>query len=627
MSRLLDRWAQRPRWTNLLAPITAVATVSMWRIESTAPAPGLDPGWIIALSMARRDGLRFGHDFVFTYGPLAFALVPTNISRSGLLVSIAVTAILSGTIALGTYWLLLMRTQRRLVAVAGAIGLVLLAPNATLLCESAAIVLLCMTIDQVARRRLPAEWWHIALGFLGGILMLAKVSSGTVVLIASALFALAWQQRLRRLVITLAAFFVTFLLGWIALGQHLTDIVPWFRDILSVSSGYSWAMGIEDPNRRWELFVAASVFIGLVGWVTWQLVKWFRSTPESSRLSTLELLALSAMGILLFFATFKEGFIRHDRHGRIFFFGVLYAAATLTRWRAVRYRGSAVAGMSLAVLCFTASAGSPLATNLDPSPSASAFFEVVNQIVSPDAQNTSLRNAEATARAVYQVPPEVLAAVDGHSVHVDPHDLGVAWAYNLEWLPPLMPQRYSAYTERIDSRTAERLTASDGPERILRSTDSAIDGRYNLLDGPQIVTAYLCDFLSVVETDRWQVLARSENRCGPREQISRTSVSAGQALAVPALSATDSVLFVSIEFDIGVVEEAMATFYKADSFYMTLDDVDYRLLPKTSGEPGPLYVPAASGWGEPFRGLVDAPETMRLSHPAVVTFYSVTISA
>ena len=597
----------------------------MWRTDSIAPSPGLDQGWTVGLSMARRAGLRFGHDISFTYGPLGFAIAPTNISRSGMVISVIVTAILCGTIALGTYWLLLMRTQRRVVALAGALGLLLLAPNGNLLCESAAIVLVCMMLDQVARRRLPADWWHIALGFLAAILLLAKFSSGSVVLIASSALALAWPQWPRRLGITAGAFLVTFLAAWIALGQRLFDIVPWFLDTLSISSGYSWAMGIEDPNRRWEFFVAMGFLVALVGWAAWHTAKWARSAPAVSRRSAREMLAMVAMASVLFLATFKEGFIRHDGHVVIFFFGVMYAAATLTRWTVVRHRGPALAALSLALLCFAAATGYPLSTNLDPSPSASAFFTLVNQVVSTDAWNASLNTATKTARDYYQVPPEVLAQVYGHTVHIDPADLDVAWAYNLNWLPPLGAQRYSSYTERIDSGTADRLKASDGPERVLRSTDPAIDYRFNLLDGPQTVTAYLCDYRSVVETERWQVLSKSEHRCGPLKQISRTSIAAGEELSVPALT-PDQVLFLRIEFDIGVVREAFAAIYKADIYRMYIDDVSYKVLPTTTGQPGPLYIPAGSGWGLPFRGTEDPPANIRLSDAAVVTFYSVTIS-
>ncbi|MBC8120620.1 MAG: hypothetical protein H7Y22_02140, partial [Gemmatimonadaceae bacterium] len=39
------------------------------------PVPGLDPSWQYALSWAAGEGLSFGRDIVFTYGPFSYLLV------------------------------------------------------------------------------------------------------------------------------------------------------------------------------------------------------------------------------------------------------------------------------------------------------------------------------------------------------------------------------------------------------------------------------------------------------------------------------------------------------------------------------------------------------------------------
>jgi len=38
---------------------------------------GLDPSWVLGLSWAIEEGLEFGQDIVFTYGPLAHLFVTT----------------------------------------------------------------------------------------------------------------------------------------------------------------------------------------------------------------------------------------------------------------------------------------------------------------------------------------------------------------------------------------------------------------------------------------------------------------------------------------------------------------------------------------------------------------------
>jgi hypothetical protein len=86
-------------------------------------------------------------------------------------------------------------------------------------------------------------------------------------------------------------------------------------------------------------------------------------------------------------------------------------------------------------------------------------------------------SSRAKLREMVALPPAILASVEGHRVHVDPHDVAIAWAYDLDWAPMPVFQPYTAYTPSLDRRNAERLADPDGPERILWRAFAAIDGR------------------------------------------------------------------------------------------------------------------------------------------------------
>src|SRR5689334_3408739 len=73
LARLL---AQRP----LLALLVATgATVLSWSATSTSVSIGPDPSWAAALHLAALDGLHFGSDLIFTYGPLGWLGYPAPI--------------------------------------------------------------------------------------------------------------------------------------------------------------------------------------------------------------------------------------------------------------------------------------------------------------------------------------------------------------------------------------------------------------------------------------------------------------------------------------------------------------------------------------------------------------------
>src|SRR5260370_36186696 len=60
--------------------LSLVAAVSMsrgFRIYTTTP--GLDPSWVYGLNYASVHGLRWGRDFISTYGPYGYAVLTMDV--------------------------------------------------------------------------------------------------------------------------------------------------------------------------------------------------------------------------------------------------------------------------------------------------------------------------------------------------------------------------------------------------------------------------------------------------------------------------------------------------------------------------------------------------------------------
>src|ERR1700761_3460714 len=55
-----------PVWGGLIVALLG------WQVGFQTPGPGLDPSWNAGLAMAVDQGLHFGREVVFTYGPLGF---------------------------------------------------------------------------------------------------------------------------------------------------------------------------------------------------------------------------------------------------------------------------------------------------------------------------------------------------------------------------------------------------------------------------------------------------------------------------------------------------------------------------------------------------------------------------
>ena len=88
---------------------------------------------------------------------------------------------------------------------------------------------------------------------------------------------------------------------------------------------------------------------------------------------------------------------------------------------------------------------------------------------------------------------------------VDPSEVTVAWANDLDWRPLPVFQPYMAWTEDLDRRNAETMASDDGPQRILRQNLNAL-GRYPAFESPAAMIAMLCTFEALRTTEEWQVL-------------------------------------------------------------------------------------------------------------------------
>lgn len=55
-----------PVWGGLIVALLG------WWVSFETPGPGVDPSWNAGLAMAVDQGLRFGKEVVYTYGPLGF---------------------------------------------------------------------------------------------------------------------------------------------------------------------------------------------------------------------------------------------------------------------------------------------------------------------------------------------------------------------------------------------------------------------------------------------------------------------------------------------------------------------------------------------------------------------------
>jgi hypothetical protein len=603
----LKRWisatgagtALRSRAAGVWAGGLLVAVLS-WRVGVIAPGAGLDASWNAGLEMAVRQGLHFGDQIVFSYGPLGF--LQSELAWFGDLspLSLLYLSALWIGLCVGLVWAL----RRRLglpLALLGALAVVTL----LFLFEYSLLIAVCGCFWLLEKERSPraADAWTLAAVAFAAPAALCKLSSGPLVAVLFFVALLGAQAGRRRVLAYVGLLAVALLALWLGTGQSLGDVPAFLGRTWEVSSAYSSSMLRQTTVAPWKVTLAvaagAVLSLGLLG------AAWLGGYRDRrARRAGVVVAALAA------FAIYKEGVVRTDlAHITLLFANlcVLYLAVGLggRRWRWVL-------AVAVAIGLLTIPVRPPgTSTNIDLADNVSFAWDQARNLVDSGHREDEIESGRAALVSLYALEPDALAALRGHSVAVEPWEVAAAWAYRLDWHPLPIFQNYSAYTPGLDRLNSAAVEdAADGPERILRENQALVfpqfpgydlDGRYPGWDPPEQARAVLCNFVPMATSERWQVLGRVPDRCGVPRSLGTVDAAPGEAVPVPE-PGPHEIVFVRIEgAGVSGLEKLTTALVHAKVRHIVVNGgASYRLIPETAGdglimragpgvvEPGPL---------------------------------------
>lgn len=558
---------------------------------------GLDPSWGAGLHMAGHHDLAWGREIVFTFGPLGFLRDPTFWYSGS--AALAVLYTLATRVALaGALWWFGRRTFGSVGAALVALVVVPLVSN-----PLASLVFgwaLWMLLGEERTRR---QWTAFAAGagVLGGIELLGKINLG-VLLVALGAVAVAFapRDRLRLAAVYAGASAGGLLLGWIATGQRLLDVNDYLVNAARVAGGYSSAMLFTDPGGKWE-YTAALVLFALAAYGVWT------AAPPGRTRARLGALALT---LTLSFVAFKSGFVRHDPAHALEYFGVLLPALVVIPYRADlrRFGLAAVAAAFLTILPIASARLDDIVAPLD---RAGAAWNDVTLVARPGERARLRDDGRERLRGFYRLDGAVLEALAGQTVHVDPYETAVAWAYELDWRPLPVFHSYQAYTAGLDRLNADALLASDAPGRVLVGRQPTVDNRVGAWESPAAFRAMLCRYQPLVARDPWLVLGRGADRCGPERPLTTETARWRESVPVPPAQ-PDAMVIVRIEdAGPGLWERGRSTLFKGYERTVNFGDgVDRKLVPGTAESGLLLHAPPGVDLPE---GFVRAPAPKTIS--------------
>jgi hypothetical protein len=556
---------------------------------------GPDPSMFVALHMAVRDGLQFGRDVIFTYGPLGYLTFAVYVDDT-LWIQAVIYQLAAHTLLFSSLFLLLRRQAVgwwQIFAVGAVTSVFLQAIGGWLIDLKLLVALLVFChLRLTSKRDGPGSAWRDgALGLLAAVPLYIKFSGGvTAILIVGMFIVLLLSQRqLLRAGAVLGAYVATAA----TLGLHLVgsfDGIGAFLDqSLEIASTYVDAVALEGPVWQLSLgIISGAAYLSLLD----------RARREGDRAGVSFLLLASGLCL----AAFKHGFVRHDAHVAGFFavwmmVATLFLVVAVPDWRSSSAKLASRFALGLAfvtaAMVFLNSGDFFFHRIFTSMPvdfrNISRFVTFVTQerpaflAADPEERRSLMRDALA------KVPDSNLASdtldrIGSGTLDIFPWDVAIAERFGLRWRPRPMFQSYSAFSDRLDAGNAEHFVGGTAPDYVLYGHRS-VDGRCPTFDEPRTFRTLLTGYRALARDEAFVLLERIHGSTPPAETpIGSVESSLGEEVAVPR--STSGYVFARVHVDYSWLGRLVRVIYKPPPVFIRLSSSDmaikYRLVPSTA---------------------------------------------
>lgn len=561
-------------------------------IQQENQPEGLDPSWLQSYNYFMENGLKFGEDIVFTYGPAAplfFGSFSGELywSKVGANIFIAlITAIIIWLIARKTDWL-------------PAIMLALV----NMYCYGKdpyffALQLSCLFLVVFYENKTNERQKNILIS--ASVLVIALISyvkftffvTGAFVVLLLALYFFISKQK-KPGIITLVVSVISVILYWLVLGQSITDFFKYIYYSLPISLGYSAAMSLVGPVSSIFAALILTVICGVLA--VSPIIRYFKT--NHAKLVTI--VSLLGVGFILW----KEGFVRHDGHMLYFFQYLMYVSAFL--WCLHNDRAEEPSKNENRLSQFIQKFALlfifvfPLMlmnkwyydNYFDKRIVTDKVHKVTKHIgyfLNPasiwgqkailEEQKENIKRESPSAVLVDYVGDETIDIYNFNQNklhHVD-----------LNWSPRPIFQSYSAYTRKL-LKINESHIINKGPEYVLFNNET-IDERLPLLDDNLWVRQLFHRYKFVANIQDQLLLERKEGVMVPElRELDAVTVGFNQEVAIPD---TGNPIYISVEIEENLLGKIVSLLYKPPVVNMVVylkdgSSYSYRIIPEMIAEP------------------------------------------
>ena len=579
----------------------------------------LDESYKVALNQAFAEGIQFGQDFVYTYGPYGIFQQVKYFPEtySSILIGRFFIALVAG---IGLWTIFIHCLKRHRASCVFLLPFLFFFPNSGISLDTfytVIVVLPLLVYFYVEEGKLPGLS-PVMLLLLSGAALAGLIKQTFLTLGIAVVLVISIDRVCRRRSPLTAIVYLACLFGfWLLAGQAPQNIGSYLINAAQIVKGFSATMGTPGA--------IADCFVYLLATFSFVTVAAIATHRNRRRLDLLPIAVLA----LVFFLAFKGAFVRHDSGHALqavmtsIPFACLYSALLwpdLGRafWRLRRLKVKVPLwivtwGLLLfsAQFLFSAHAqsdyvnyytGAVRKTGLTIEAAGASLLGKVDRL-------SVYQDSLAAIRAANPLP-ELSGTTDLY-----PNEAAVILAYGLPYSPRPVIQSFSAYTGHLAEINAARLAGENAPETILfdvRAIDGRLPSSEDGLSWPALLTRY--DVADI--TGKYLVLKRSatarDYSLTPAEPQTATL---GEWVDLPTEQAAAT--WMQIDARPGLVGRLTTTLFKLPPLFLDVEladgTVERRRVLADVLNSGQLLSPlvldrsdfvylAAQGWPETLKG-------------------------
>jgi len=434
------------------------------------PGVGLDPSWQIAINLAIKENLKYGEDFIFTYGPWGFL----STSLPQFVSSYSIVAFFLFICFNASLFLLMLCKECKDVNDLIKYSVLILF-GGWFLFRHDTITLYFFSLFQLMHYSTKKNNLSIAVFFINSLLsFFIKVNVGFVLIMLFYSFIILniFLKKIKKLngIIIILSHIFSIIISSLFFN---VDLWGYFKNSIPIIDSYNDAMN--------TIPYADHLFFGVVVSITLTLVLLYSLFKNKFYL---ERVFIFINSVLFMFIFFKQCFVRGDDHVFVYFAGIGFFGIVINEYF-IKNNQFRNIGITAILIVSLITFNRPYFHYIKSITERFDFASIIEKKVDKKNMNRNL-------------PKKFIDKIKNKSVDVFGYETSYIYYNNLKYNPRPIIQSYSAYDDRLISLNSKKYSSNDGPDFIIYHYGT-IDNRQPLGDEPKTVVSILENY-SVVDS-------------------------------------------------------------------------------------------------------------------------------